>query len=67
MKTRQTTIGGKSLSLDNDFDTQIHYGKNTFSKHVEQNASEIDFNGFREILTRLSAIIEAHKNTFPQV
>jgi len=60
-QTRNTVIGGKTLSLSNDLDPGKHYGKHVFSKFVEQNAGNIDFAGFTEILTRLAAVIAAHK------
>jgi hypothetical protein len=59
--TRQTKIGGKSLSLDDEYDTETHYGKVTFSRYVEENASMINFGGFSEILDRrIAAVIKAH-------
>ena len=59
--TRQTKIGGKNLTLDDDYDTQTHYGKVSFSRYVEENASKIDFSGFKPILNRLAAVIKAHR------
>jgi RNA-directed DNA polymerase len=64
--TRQTNIGGKSLSLHDDYDTETHYGKVSFSRHVEEHASKIDFGGFTEILNRPAAVIKAHREASEQ-
>lgn len=59
---RDIKLNGKSFNPSNsNFDSAIHYGKHVFSKHVEENASKIDFSGFTEILSRLDAVINAHK------
>jgi len=56
-------IGGKSFHPEDDdiFDEALHYDKHIFSQYVKENASQIDFSGFAELLTRLAAAIEAHK------
>ncbi len=59
-QARQIVIGGKTLSLSNDFDTEANFGKVAFAKYVEQNAARIDFSGFAAILDRLAAVINAH-------
>jgi len=62
--TKNLKLGGKGFLPENDksFDPTIHFGKHIFSQYVEQNASKIDFSGFVDILTRLTATIEAHKS-----
>jgi hypothetical protein len=66
--TKNLKQGGKSFLPENDktFDPTIHFGKHIFSQYVEQNANKIDFSGFTEILTRLAAVVDAHKATTAQ-
>ena len=61
-------VGGKTFLPENNkaFDSAIHCGKHIFSQYVEQNANKIDFSGFAEILTRLAAVIAAHKGVATQ-
>jgi len=61
-------LDGKSFLPENDkaFDPAIHYGKHILSQYVEQNVNKIDFTGFTEILTRLAAVIAAHKGVVAQ-
>ncbi len=66
--TKNLKHGGKSFLPDNDktFDPALHFGKYIFSQYVEQNANKIDFSGFKEILTRIAAAIDAHKAAIAQ-
>jgi RNA-directed DNA polymerase len=59
--TRDVRLNGKTFSPDSDFDTQSHYGKVAFARHVEQNWQGIDFTGFDTLLTRLEAVLTAHR------
>jgi RNA-directed DNA polymerase len=60
--TSTLKISGKSFNAeDKTFDDARHYDKHVFSQYVKEKASKIDFTGFTEILTRLAAVIEAHK------
>ena len=61
--TKKLKLGGKSFLPENNkaFNSAIHFGKHIFSQYVEQNVNKIDFGGFTEILTRLVAVIDAHK------
>jgi len=61
--TKNLKLGNKSFLPENDkaFDPTVHFGKHIFSQYVEQNADKIDFSGFSDILTRLDAVIDAHK------
>ena len=55
-------IGGKSFNPDEDtFDKALHYDKHIFSQYIKEGASQVDFSGFTELLTRLQAVIRAHK------
>jgi len=60
--TSTLKIDGKTFNSDDKtFDDALHYDKHIFSQHVKQKAGKIDFTGFTEILTRLAAVIEAHR------
>lgn len=62
--TRATVIDGKTFSDDNgeSFDATRHYGKTVFAhKVVRARADTIDFNGFRPLLTVLTAVIQRHR------
>ena len=61
--TRDTVINGKRFSAENNYDATTHYGKAEFSRFVQENAAAIDFAGFKEVLSRLSAVVAIHKNT----
>lgn len=56
-------IGEKSFNPKDDgtFNKALHYDKHIFSQYVEEKASQIDFSGFTELLSRLAAVIAAHK------
>jgi RNA-directed DNA polymerase len=59
--TSTLKLGGKSFNPDDKtFDDKIHYDKHFFSQYVKEKASQIDFRGFAEILSRLTAVINAH-------
>ena len=47
--------------LPRNVDTNKNYGKVIFAKHViRENASKIDFDGFKPLLARIQGVIEAH-------
>jgi hypothetical protein len=62
---RDTVINGKRFSAENNYNATTHYGKAEFSRYIQENAGAIDFSGFYEILSRLSAVIATHKKTSP--
>ena len=60
-ETRNYQIGDRSLSLENEWNADTHYGKNQFAREVvAERASEIDFCGFIPLLTNISAVLKAH-------
>lgn len=59
-----TKIKGKTLSLDDKFDTSKHYGKAVFAeKVVKPNKEDINFSGFSNLLHRISLSILDSKKT----
>ena len=54
-------INGRKFSLQDRYDTTQCYGKEIFSSYVSNNYINIDFNGFRGILSVLSTIVNQHK------
>ena len=60
--TKATLIGGKSFNDAKDADSEIYYSKIVFAhKVVRPNADNINFSGFRPLLTNLVAAINKHK------
>ncbi|MGD0632506.1 MAG: hypothetical protein ABR987_24545, partial [Terracidiphilus sp.] len=56
-----TMIAGKAFDAANNIDTATHYGKKVFAYGVvRKNASSINFDGFRPLLTNLKATIGFH-------
>ena len=54
-------LNGKSLSLENKFDTKKHYGKKIFAEHVVMKKyNEVNFDGFRVLLKRIVSAISAY-------
>ena len=63
-ETKAHEIDGKKFKIDKAHGENEHfYGKHIFAKYVEAHAATIDFSGFSELLSRLSATIESHKNS----
>jgi RNA-directed DNA polymerase len=58
--TLKHKIGGKTFSRDGD--SNYTYGKEIFSKYIEQDYHNIDFNNFRSVLDNLDTIIQTYKN-----
>jgi len=55
---KATTLDGKSFSPEKNLDPATQYGKGPFAeKVVVPRANEIDWNGFRPLLNRVSAVI----------
>ena len=48
---------GKTLSLTDKYDSNKHYGKNTFSKYINANYQKIDFNNFKPMLDKIKDIV----------
>jgi RNA-directed DNA polymerase len=58
--TKATILNGKTFSTDNNADISKHYGKKIFAYDViRPNAGQIDFSGFRPLLTNLVAAIKS--------
>jgi hypothetical protein len=59
--TKATAIGGKTFNDDKGSDRDKHYGKMIFAHRVvRRNAENLDFGGFRPLLTNLVAAIDKH-------
>ena len=58
---KRTVVDGKTFNESNNFDKAQHYGKKVFAYRVVQDkAKTIDFEGFRQLLTNLVAVIRHH-------
>lgn len=61
--TKSVLVDGKEFHPGDDLDPDSHYGKMVFAhKVVAKNADTIDFSGFKAILDRIVAVIEAHES-----
>ncbi|MBI4455885.1 MAG: RNA-directed DNA polymerase [Acidobacteria bacterium] len=59
--TKATVIGGKTFNDKNGLDTAKHYGKKIFADQVVRDREDsINFEGFRQLLTNLVAVIQSH-------
>lgn len=56
--TRAHIIEGKRLSLKDQYDTSLYYGKDIFSKYVLSNYAAIDFSRFIPLLDSIKLLIE---------
>lgn len=55
-------VSGKKFDPAIDGDTKTTYGKNTFAnKVIKANINDIDFSGFKPILSRINAVIEHYE------
>lgn len=60
-ETRKTMIDGKPFDPKKDHGDEKSYGKVIFAeKVIHQNASNIDFSGFKELLERISSCVSFH-------
>ena len=57
---RGHVIDGKQFTMNNNFNEQLHYGKEIFSKYVLNNYQSINFDNFRPMLDKISEIIDAN-------
>ena len=57
--TRNTIIGGKHFSTNDQYDTSIFYGKKVFSEFVYDNFKTIDFTGFIPMLDAINKAIQS--------
>jgi len=65
-QTRNVRLSGKTFNPRKEgFNPAAHFGKHIFSEYIEKNAHNVDFRGFADILTRLAAVIDAHKKATP--
>lgn len=63
-RIKGTVIDDKNFSQENNFDTDIYYGKKVFAhKVIRPNAETIDFSGFRPLLQNIVRAIAAHKES----
>ena len=61
---KATRLGGKTFKSEEeeDFNTEQHYGKAIFARHVvAARAESIDFSGFRPLLAQLVSAIEHYE------
>lgn len=58
--TLSHNFSGKTLSLNKDFDTSIHVGKNIFANYIYYNYKKIDFKNFRYIFDIMNDIIDEY-------
>jgi hypothetical protein len=60
--TKATVIGGKTFNGDKGADRDKHYSKMVFAHQVVRpKAQNLDFSGFRPLLTNLVAAIDKHR------
>jgi len=61
-EVRKRKVGGKSFNPSTKgFDNKTQYGKHVFAEHVVKKFEDkIDFHGFKPILDRIIAVINAH-------
>lgn len=60
-KTLNHKIGGKSFSRDENANTNLYYGKNIFSKYIDQNYQNIDFKNFKPLFNYWLNIIQNYR------
>lgn len=53
-------LGGKKFSRASKPDNTRFYGKEIFSKYIEQNYKEIDFSGFRGLLDAIREVVRVY-------
>ena len=56
-ETRGKLIDGKGLCLKDQYDTEKNYGKEIFSQYIANHFEQIDFSGFRPLLSTLTSIV----------
>lgn len=62
-KTLSTEVDGKKFNSNPKIDPKTEYGKIVFAKKViNEHQNEIDFNGFKDVLTPFNTVIENYKN-----
>ena len=67
-RVRAIRLGGKTFKPEEeeDFNTEQHYGKAIFARHVvAARAASIDFSGFRPLLAQLVSAIEDYERFAP--
>ena len=60
-ETRNVIIQDKTLSLEQNYDKEKHFGKEIFSKYVLENYVNIDFSGFKPFLNVIKSSIRAYE------
>ena len=62
-KTRSIELGGKTLSLESNFDNTKFFGKDHFSNYVLANYATIDFGGFRPFLDTIRRVLQEYEKS----
>ncbi len=62
-ETLQKEINGKTFSLEKNYDTNEHFGKDIFSKIIAKEYEQIDFSRFIPFLERIRDAIVDYNNT----
>ena len=59
---KHLNLGGKTFNPAGKADSLRYFGKHILSQYVRENAAKIDFTGFKGLLDRITAAIEAHQS-----
>ncbi len=62
-EVRSVILGGKTLSLKDDFDTEKYFGKEIFANYISTNYKTIDFSGFIPLLDTIKAIVDSYNQS----
>ena len=62
MRSSNLNLGGKTFNPARKADSLRYFGKHILSQYVRENAAKIDFTGFKGLLDRITAAIEAHQS-----
>ncbi|MBC7948404.1 MAG: hypothetical protein H7Y42_11025 [Chitinophagaceae bacterium] len=64
-KTLSIKVDGKTFNKGKKIDPSTEYGKIVFAKKVvNEHQNEINFDGFKVVLTRFELAIDEHKNNY---
>jgi hypothetical protein len=60
-------LDDKTLSLDKNYDSKLHYGKMDFADRVVRaNVAGINFSGFVALLNRVVSVLNDYRSKKPQ-
>ena len=62
-ETQEQIINGKTFTLESDFDTDKHFGKDIFSKVIARDYEKINFDQFIPFLERIQEAINNYYNS----